>query len=383
MTASFIIVILIVAAVMAVVAIGVAVALFVIGTGEEKKEEKKEEEKKEEDRKRTETEVDDFVLPSSLKTVSPPKTTTLESTFNGKKIVVQAHSRLAGAIWSFAVGGKPYVTELYGNGGSLQYACFANVDNPDSSKKAHSESYNPTQGGNARDKNGATTSRWFDLSVDKDATMVFSKTQMAYYTDPANPHANARDGGLVDVFNTKPLSDFVLDQFLHLGYRGEPNVLLARYVLNVPEKLTDHKHADKVTFLIAEMPTGYMHADFTRHLRWNVGAKTFEALPGDTGSNVDSRPELGGAVATPDGKHCMGVWCVKSLPRRVNVPRFSVSEAGDGPNPAYQSIRLNKWALTTALGGERRHFHGPITTEVLLVVGSLAEVTETFKKLGL
>jgi hypothetical protein len=35
------------------------------------------------------------------------------------------------------------------------------------------------------------------------------------------------------------------------------------------------------------------------------------------------------------------------------------------------------------IGGERRHFHGPITTEVLLVVGSLAEVTETFKKLGL
>ena len=378
--ASFMIVILIVAAVMAVVAIGVAVALFVIGTGEEKKEEEK---KEEEDRKRAEIK-DDFVLPSSLKAVSPPKTTTLESTFDGKKIVVQAHSRLAGAIWSFTVGGKPYVTELYGNGGSLQYACMANVDNPDGKTKAHSESYNPTQGGNARDKNGGTTSRWFDVSADKDAMMVFSKTQMAHYTKHDDPHKNARDGGLVPVFNTRDVSDFVLEQFLHLGYRGEPNVLHVRYVLNVPEKLTDHKHATEVTFLIAEMPTGYMHADFTRHLRWNVGAKTFEPLPGDTGSNVDSRPDLGGAVATPDGKHCMGVWCIKYLPRRINIPKFSASSgAGDGPNPMYQHIDLNKWALTTSLGGERRHFHGPITTEVLLVVGSLEEVTETFKKLGL
>jgi len=372
--ASFMIVILIVAAVMAVVAIGVAVALFVIGTGEEKEEE--------EDRKRAEIK-DDFVLPSSLKAVSPPKTTTLESTFNGKKIVVQAHARLAGGIWSFAVGGKPYVPELYGNGGSLQYACFANVDNPDGKTKAHSESYNPTQGGNSRDKNGATTSRWFDLSVDPRAMMAYSKTQMAFYTRHDDPHKNARDGGTVPVFNTRAVSDFVLEQFLHLGYRDMPNVLLARYVLNVPETLTDHKHATEVTHLIAEMPTGYMHADFSRHLRWNLSTKTFETLPGDTGDNVDSRPELGGAVATPDGKHCMGVWCVKSLPRRVNVPRFSVSGAGDGPNPMYQSIRLNKWALTTSLGGHRRHFHGPITTEVLLVVGSLAEVTETFKKLGL
>ena len=60
-----------------------------------------------------------------------------------------------------------------------------------------------------------------------------------------------------------------------------------------------------------------------------------------------------------------------------------MSEAGDGPNPMYQKIRLNKWALTTSLGGEKRHFHGPITTDVLLVVGTLVEVTETFKKLGL
>jgi len=324
--------------------------------------------------------VDDFVLPESLRPVSPPKTTTLQSTFNGKRIVVQAHSRLAGAIWSFTVGGKSYVPELYGNGGSLQYACFANVDNPDSSKKAHSESYNPTQAGNSRDKNGATTSRWFDLSVDAGATMAFSKTQMAFYTRHDDPHANQRDGGLVPVFNTRSVSDFVLEQFLHLGYRDMPNVLRIRYVLNVPEKLTDHKHANEVTFLIAEMPTGYVHGDFTRHLRWNGGAKTFEALPGDTGSNVESRPDLGGAVATPDGEHCMGVWCIRYLPKRLNVPKFSVSGAGDGPNPMYQHIDLNKWALTASLGGHRRHFHGPITTDVVLVVGTIDEVTETFKK---
>jgi hypothetical protein len=329
------------------------------------------------------TDVDPFVLPSSLKPMQQQqgKPVTLESTFSGKKILVQAHPRLAGAVWSFTVGGKPYVTELYGNGGSLQYACFANVDDPSGKKKAHSESYNPTQGGNARDKNGATTSRWFDLSADMQNMMLFSKTQMAFYTDPASPHANARDGGIVDVFNTRPLSDFVLDQFLHLGYEGHANVLHARYVLHVPEKLTDHKHANEVTFLIAEMPTGYMHADFTEHLRWKKGA--FEPLPPDTETNVDSRPDLVGAVATPDGAHCMGVACIKFLPRRVNVPKFSASEAGDGPNPMYQKIRLNKWALTASLGGERRHFHGPITTEVLLVVGSKAEVAATFKKLGL
>lgn len=324
--------------------------------------------------------VDDFVLPP-LQSIPVPKGGAIALTSSKKNIAVQVHSRLAGAIWSFTVGGKPYVTELPGNGGSLQYACFANVDNPDSSRKAHSESYNPTQAGNARDRDGRTTSVWSDLAVDSKErpTMLFSKTRMAFYTDPSSPHANRRDGGLVPVFNTRPVSDFVLDQFLHLGYRGEPNVLHVRYVLNVPETLTDHKHADKVTFLIAEMPTGYMHADFTRHLRWNAEAKIFEALPGDTADNVDSRPDLGGAVATPDGAHCMGVRCIKSLPKRVNVPKFSVSEAKDGEAEDRPRI-LNKWALTTSLGGPRRHFHGPITTEVLLIVGTLDDVAETFRK---
>jgi hypothetical protein len=332
--------------------------------------------------KTTDGDKDDFVMPQ-LSPVGQARTVTLTSTFNGKKISIESHSRLAGGIWSYKVGEKPYVTELYGNGGSLQYACFANVDNP-SGQKPHSESYNPTQAGNSRDANGATTSRWSDLAVDVPSkpTMMFSKTQMAYYTKHDDPHKNARDGGLVPVFNTKAVSDFVLDQFLHLGYQNMPNVLHVRYVLNVPETLTDHKHADKVTWLIAEMPTGYMHADFTKHLRWNGVTKGFEALPGDTAENVGSRPDLGGAVATQDGTHCMGVRCIKYLPKRLNVPNFSVSEANDGPNPKYQKITLNKWALTASLGGHKRHFHGPITTEVLLVVGTVGEVAETFKKLG-
>lgn len=200
----------------------------------------------------------------------------------GSEIVITTTSRVAGAIHSLRWNGREFLDSL-DHGRQLQSASNLDVEGT-----FHNETFNPTEAGSARDRDGPTsTSRLLWLSAGGRELQTVSR--MAFWLAPGDT-----SGGL-PALNTEMLSNHLLQKRVVIGAGGFEHVIRHEITFTLP---ADERHT-RCTF---EVLTGYMPAEFdTFHgLR---GDDTLEPLPDGRGEQ-----RLPIIASTAEGGHAMGAW---------------------------------------------------------------------------
>jgi hypothetical protein len=284
-------------------------------------------------------------------------------------LVVWPRARLAGAIWSIRLKNKPLVPELVANGGSWQSACFFNVS-------SRSEEYNPTQAGSMTDVAGITSSKLKAVASDKPSkpTQLFTRTQMAYFFDPANTgRTTDSEGKSLTIKNKVKLSQVTLSQ--HLQLMGSRK-LKTKVTYNVPATVSDRNDGKtQLTQGTFEFLAAYIDQMF--QVFYTYHNKTLKRIPTSSG-NVP----LPCIFASQDGKYAIGVKLLGYAPKeKLFAPFVSFFQPRTDSVPIYDinGVRqhfdtpLAKFNLVSGSGHDH-HMQGDYTFEYMTVFGTLQEV---------
>nr|AHN97893.1 hypothetical protein [uncultured bacterium lac146] len=256
------------------------------------------------------------------------------------EIVVRTCSRFAGAVCSIRYRDKEYI-DTRDHGRLLQSA---------SSFDGYGECYNPTEGGSERD-------RWASSSVLREARVeknhLWTLTDMAFWLPPsrAYPKGCGQRRQQVEAVNTVPLSGHLLEKQVSVGIPGFPNVIEHRVTYHVPAPFSQG------TF---EASTGYLPKEFSLALYYDPVENTEREAGDRRGEQV-----LPVILATPDRLHAMGVYS-PDLPR-----------AGRGYGRFFYPDVV-KW---NCVFREKDVKAGPYTYRCLVVLGTVAEVQESLRRL--
>lgn len=227
----------------------------------------------------------------------------------GSEIVITTTSRVAGAIHSLRWNGREFLDSL-DHGRQLQSASNLDVDGA-----IHDETFNPTEAGSVRDRDGPTsTSRLLWLSAgDRELQTV---SRMAFWLGPGD------SSGGHPARNTEALSNHLLQKRVVIGAGGLEHAIRHEVAFTLP---ADERHT-RCTF---EVLTGYMPAGFdTFHgLR---GDDALEPLPASRGEQP-----LPIIVSTADGGHAMGAWSPTSSRTTGRPPTYGRS--------TFPRHRVSKW----------------------------------------
>lgn len=253
--------------------------------------------------------------------------------------------RFASAIVSLTYRGREYVN-ADDNGREIQSAV---------SFDDMGECYNPTEAGSKHDRGRGTSSRV--LGLRRSAGVLEASTRMAFWLRPGedyrhreHPHCG-RLPNVVRAQNATVLSDYILHKYVATGFARRRNVIEYRVAFDVPRP---HEHA---TF---EAVTGYLPADFTRHLLVNLDSGSVTATEGH---GEQRQPVI---IATPDGLHAMGVYSPELPEGGLGYGRFRFPGV------------TNKW---NCVFRARRVLPGRYCYRCFIAVGTVDEVSGAIRAL--
>jgi len=257
------------------------------------------------------------------------------------ELVITTTKRLAGAIHSLTWDGREFINST-DHGRQLQSGCSF-----DNSPTANAETFNPTEAGSRRDHTGlASTSRLLELAAD--GNHLRTRTQMAFWLAPGE----RSEGQLAR--NTNTLSDYVLTKEVRVGYGRWSQALDYRVTFSVPASAR-HTSAQ------FEALTGYMPPEFSAFWQFNPMTQKLEPLsdgPGEIKNPV--------VLATPDGKHAMGIFAPPQPQTDTTGPSYGRWRFTD-----HRVVKWNCVFRVRAAAGLRT---GDYSYRVLVSVGTRAQV---------
>ncbi|MEY4385690.1 MAG: hypothetical protein RLY20_973 [Verrucomicrobiota bacterium] len=280
-------------------------------------------------------------LHSTAFAFEPSGDATIHASVGTSEIVIKTTQRLAGAIDSLTWGGREFINSA-DHGRQLQSACSF-----DNSATANAETFNPTEAGSRRDGAGPTsTSRLLDLHAT--ANHLRTRTQMAFWLAPGERSA----GQLAR--NTNTLSDYLLTKDVRIGYGRWAQALDYRVDFTLPA----HARHRSAQF---EALTGYLPPDFSRFWQFNLVTHKLEPLsdgPGEIDNPV--------VLATPDGKHAMGIYAPPERQPNTTGPRYG--------RWRFTAERVVKWNCVFRVHSSQPLRTGDYSYRLLVPIGTLAEV---------
>ena len=236
---------------------------------------------------------------------APTGDATIRAAAGGSEIVITTTSRLAGAIHSVTWNGKEFIDST-DHGRQLQSAANFDLRTP-----FVAEAFNQTEAGSRIDGAGpASTSRLLHLAARGNELRTTSR--MAFWLRPGE------ETNGVPARNTRSLSNHRLTKRVTIGFRDLPHVIEYRVEFAVPA-------GESHTYAQFEAVTGYMPAEFSRFLKYNVKSRRFEPL--SDGPGEQSWPVV---LSTRSGSHAMGVF------------------SPDQPSPGYRSAGYGRWRFRQA-----------------------------------
>lgn len=210
----------------------------------------------------------------------------LRAPAGGSEIVLTTTSRVAGAVHSLTWNGREFIDST-DHGRQLQSASNFDAGRP----PMQAETFNPTEAGSRQDRDGPTSSSRLEfLRTSAGGTVLESRSRMAFWLAPGE-----RSGGQA-ARNPTVLSDHLLDRRIELGWGGLPAVIRYDVTFTIPA-------GEGHTLVAFESLTGYQPWEFSVFLRLPSGAERLQPLSDGPGEQAD--PVV---LATPDGRHAMGIW---------------------------------------------------------------------------
>ncbi|MBX3022127.1 MAG: DUF4214 domain-containing protein [Bdellovibrionales bacterium] len=267
---------------------------------------------------------------------------TISKTVLGSPLSIRSADQFAGAIDSLIWKGVEFINR-YDHGRQLQSA---------SSFDGLGECFNPTEAGRSADQRSVDST---SVLLRRTATGNYLETtsQMAFWLRPNQSYPNkCGSTNLVVSQNTTALSDHRLTKRVAIGYKEFENVIDYQVTYHVPEA------RKSATF---EALTGYMPPTFSVFSIYNTKTDKVEAL--SDGPGEQAHPVI---LSTSDGSAAMAV----ISPLKAGYGRWRFVKVL-GPT--------NKW---NCVFRETSLKAGDFTYKCLVVVGSLAQVTDTVRALS-
>ncbi len=264
------------------------------------------------------------------------------------RIVIRTTNRLAGAIDSLVWNGKQFIDST-DHGRQLQSA-----SNFDVGAAFEPETFNPTEAGSRFDGAGPTSSSRL-LRIAARDNVLETTVQMAFWLRPGEKS----DGH--PARNTTVLSNHLLKKKVTIGVAGLPQVIEYTATFTVPA-------AERHTFAQFEAVTGYMPAEFSQFLAYDVGRK--ELVPLSDGPGEQNRPVV---LATGDGRFAMGVWS-------PDQPSPGYEAAGYG-RFRFRAEKVVKWNCVFRIRDQAGIKPGDYTFRSLILVGTQQDVEQALRRL--
>ncbi len=259
----------------------------------------------------------------------------------GSEIVITTTERLAGAIDSLTWDGREFINST-DHGRQLQSACSF-----DNTPTANAETFNPTEAGSRRDHVGpASTSCLLDLLAT--GNHLRTKTQMAFWLAPGE----RSEGQLAR--NTNTLSDYLLTKDVRIGYGRWTQALDYRVTFTVPP----HARHTSAQF---EALSGYMPPEFSRF--WQFNPETLKLEPLSDGPGEIKNPVV---LATPDGKHAMGIFAPPQSQQHTTGPTYG--------RWRFTEHRVVKWNCVFRVQDQQALRPGDYSYRMLVPIGTVAQV---------
>lgn len=259
---------------------------------------------------------------------------------HGSHIMLRTCAKYAGAVCSIVFRGKEHI-DIHDHGRLLQSA---------SSFDRYGECYNPTEGGAERDRFSSTSKL---KAAHAEKNRIWTQTDMAYWLRPAReyPQGCGSRKDVKQAVNKARVSGHVLEKRISVGLPGFPNVIEHQVTYHVPASFSS---------AVFEASTGYMPKEFSL-------AMYFDPV---TGAEVDPRNRQGEQarpviLATPDRQYAMGVYSPELPQHKWGYGRFFFPD-------------VVKW---NCVFREQDVKPGPYTYRCLVVMGTVAEVQDTIRRL--
>jgi hypothetical protein len=263
------------------------------------------------------------------------------ATAGKSEIVITTTKRLAGAIHSLTWDGREFINST-DHGRQLQSACSF-----DNSPAAGAETFNPTEAGSRNDGAGPnSTSRLLELTAQ--GKSFRTRTQMAFWLAPDQRSA------CQPARNTNTLSDYTLTKVVNIGYQRWPQALEYTVAFTVPPNATHHSAQ-------FEALTGYMPPAFSKF--WQFNPKTGKLEPLSDGPGEIQNPVV---LATPDGKHAMGIYAPPQPQPDTTGPSFG--------RWRFTAEKVVKWNCVFRVRNSSGIKPGNFVYRMLVPVGTLAQV---------
>ncbi len=277
---------------------------------------------------------------------------TITGIVDGDPLTLTVSNRFAGAVDSIQWRGKEFIN-IFDHGRQISYAWFMDYTG---------ECLNPTEPGSGVDEFKQTSTSQLQRICSAGPSQVTTTTRPAYWLAPGQ--MGFCDNGVVAPVNTAPLSDDLLTKSITIGYGGIDNVIAFDATITLAK---DH------TNFMAEIPTGYLTADFTQY--WRFDPSTSELTPAEPADLVEpwdfvSTQRLPPILSTPDGEYAMGAYTAEDIDV-YEILSYRV------PNPWDHT---NKWNMviqeSPAPAGDYRFL-------TFVIVGTLTEVQDAMRELFL
>jgi hypothetical protein len=266
----------------------------------------------------------------------------------GSEIVVTTTSRLAGAVHSLTWNGVEFINST-DHGRQLQSACAFDCGK----KPFWAEAYNPTEAGSRKDHIGPTSTSKL-ISISKTATVLTTKTQMAFWLNPGEVSKDVTKKIDHPALNAKPLSDHVLTKKITLNPDTTSQVIDYEVTFTVPAG-ESHKFAQ------FEALTGYMPPKFATFETWNAKLGRLEPL--SDGPGEQKAPVV---FSTADGGHAMGIFANKPDKDGVAGPSYGRWK--------FKAEKVVKWNCVYRLANAVEVPPGDYTFRMAVLVGTRDDV---------
>ena len=279
---------------------------------------------------------------------SPSGRTVIRKVAGKSEIIITTTARLAGAIHSLTWGGKEFI-DSFDHGRQLQSAA-----NFDVGTRLIAETFNPTEAGSRRDGTGkSSSSRLLHMTATKN--VLQTTTQMAFWLAPGEKSSGN------PAKNKQVLSNHLLTKRVRIGYQDLPHVIQYDATFSTPI-------GERHNYAQFEAVTGYMPAEFSKFLRFNVNSGELESLSDGPGEQA-----LPVVLSTESGSHAMGVFS-----RAQPSPGYE--QAGYG-RFRFAAQKVVKWNCVFRVRNTKGVEPGDYSFRAFIVVGDLATVTQSLRAL--
>ena len=270
---------------------------------------------------------------------------------HGKKLTIATTSRVAGAVDSILWNEMEFI-DSHDHGRQMQSAASFDCSRDD---PFWPERFNPTEAGSRADGVGLQSSSQL-LSFVAKGNRLHTKTRMAFWLPPGE-QSFGRTG-----LNSVPISNHLLEKRVLIGCSASDNAIQVDTEFQMP---SDEKHR----LAQFEVLTGYMPSSFQRFWKWDIAKRLFDSL--DDGPGEQACPI---AFSNIPETHALGVWM-------SDLQSARYSRTGYG---RFRFVEENvvKWNCVVRIRDPNQIEMLRHAFRVYLAIGSLEEVTATFRQLA-